>query len=199
MEFKDTLLNLMGLPADASDEVIQNSVATFQKEMVTYKEGADSEISKLTNAAAEAIADKDAAVEKANALLNSNKALTTALVEHDLDKFSAVIANRDEMREVLLNNRDSGLKILNGIKVQEVKPAAPAKPAPAAPLHNYNKAAVPAPIVNGGGKPGETQEKAIKVSNRASQLRATTKGLSYHQAFLNARAEVEADEQLIAN
>ena len=185
----------MGVPSDASDEVLANSVSQFQSEMVQYKEMTDGDLVRLENSNRTLTASNEQLTNSNTTLLNSNKSLTETLVNHDMEKFAGVISNSEDVKAMLLNNREAGLKFLNGLKLTNAAPAAPVEPkAPkAAPLHNSSKAAQPAPITNAA--PQQTEEFAVKVTNRARELMNSTKGMGWNQAFLNARSEIEAGLQ----
>jgi len=187
----------MGVPADSSDEVIANSVSQFQNEMVQYKEVTDGDILRLENTSRQLVLDNESLKNSNTALLNTNKTLLETVVNSDMEKFKDVISNSDDVRAMLMNNREVGLKFLNGLKLTNASPA-PVAPAPvrspkAAPLHNSSAAAQPAPVTNAA--PIQTEEFAIKVTNRARELMNSTKGMGWNQAFLNARSEIESDLQ----
>ena len=198
IDYKNTLTNLMGIPADSSDDVIANSVSQFQSEMVQYKELTDGDMVRLENSTRQLTADNERLTNSNTALLNTNKTLTEQLVNGDMEKFKGVITNTDAVRAMLLNNREVGLAFLNGLKLTNaapeapVAPAAPKAPKPA-PLHNSAVASQPAPVTSAA--PVQTEEFAIKVTNRARELMNSTKGMGWNQAFLNARSEIEGDLQ----
>ena len=195
MDYKQTLTSLMGVPSDASDEVLANSVSQFQSEMVQYKEMSDSDILRLENSTRQLTVANEQLTNSNTQLANSNKTMLETIVNADMEKFASVITNSADVKEMLMNNREVGLKFLNGLKLTNAAPAAPVEPkAPkAAPLHNSSKAAQPAPITNAA--PQQTEEFAVKVTNRARELMNSTKGMGWNQAFLNARSEIEAGLQ----
>jgi phage I-like protein len=92
MDYKAMLLKLLALPAEATDETIQNACASRDQEM--------------TNRAAEV-----------TTLKTSVTALTADLVERDLKDFAGVIKDADGIRAALLQNRDGTLKVLRGLAV----------------------------------------------------------------------------------
>ena len=181
----------MGLGADASDEVIANSVQSFQTEMVQYKEVTDSDIVRLENSNASLTTQSASLTADNLKLTNANKSILGQLVDNDMITHKDVIANEADVREMLLNDREGGLKLLNGLKL--AKPTPPPTPPKPAPLHNASLAAHPAPVVDGGNK--VTEEFAIKITNRARELQSSNKGMGWNMAFLNARAECEANLQ----
>lgn len=81
---------------------------------------------------------------EAASLQNRCKAFEAEAVERDLELHKHVIANRDEVKALLLANRDGTLKLLGALK----KPAA-ATQAPT-PLHNRLQAGQPDPARHNG-------------------------------------------------
>ena len=194
MDYKQTLTQLMGVPADASDEVLANSVSQFQSEMVQYKEMSDADILRLENSTRTLTAANEQLTNSNTALLNSNKTMLETLVNSDLAQYSDRISDVEGVKAMLMNNREVGLKFLNGLKLANAAPAPVApKATKSAPLHNSKLAAQPAPITNAA--PQQTEEFAVKVTNRARELMNSTKGMGWNQAFLNARSEIEAGLQ----
>lgn len=196
LDHKATLVNLMGLAADASDEVIANSVSSFQTEMVQYKEMTDADIVRLENSNASLTTTNTSLSSENEKLTNSNKSLIEQLVNGDLAQYKDVITNADDVKAMLINNREGGLKVLKGLKLANAAPAAPvvATTPPPAPLHNSSRASQPGPVVSGADN--STEEFAIKITNRARELQKTSPGMGWNMAFLNAKAEVTAELQI---
>jgi hypothetical protein len=198
LDYKQTLETLMGVPAGSSDEILANSVNEFTSSMVAYKELTDGQLisaeQNLMNSTKQ-VEQLTAANEK---LTNSNKSMLESLVNNDVASFKDVISDEAGVKAMLMNNREVGLAFLKGIKLTNAAAPAPVadpKPTRKAPLHNSSKAAQPEPILNANS--GETEEFSVKVSNRAREIQATNKGMGWNQAFLNARAEMVAGQQIV--
>lgn len=86
---------------------------------------------------------KELEAEK-SVLQNRCKTFEAEAVERDLDAHKDVIANRDEVKAMLLANRDGTLKLLGALKKPAASPQAPV------PLHNRQKAGQPDPARHTG-------------------------------------------------
>jgi len=192
---KDTLIKLLGLKADASDEDITNAAATFQADMVAYKADCDEKVSNSAQAVKDAEAAKVAAEtaklaaeEKAGKLENTIKTMAEELVNADLETFKDRITNKDEIKAALLNNRAATIAVLRNTKAITTT-------APAAPLHNSKTAGTPQ-----GSPTGDTKSvddaAAKRVSNRAREIMKNLNN-SFQQAFMMAQAEVAKDDKLV--
>ena len=197
IDFRNTLCDLMGHGHDVSDEVLQNSIVTFQSELVNFKSATDAEITKLTNSAAKSESSAAALIEENKTLKNSTKALTEELVNYDLAKFDGVIANKAEVREALLNDRSGTVKTLLALKPT----TATANPnAGKQPLYNAKTAGQPKPVIeNSGFDAGQSgraedvdEQTTTKIMNRCRELQKTGK-YNYQQAFMAARGEILAN------
>jgi hypothetical protein len=200
IDYKSVLLNMLGLPENTDDAALSNSVQTFQNELVSYKEATDSDLVRLQNSEAALQSENAKLANSVTQLTNSNKSMLETLVNSDLAQYKDVIGNAEGVKEMLMNNREVGLKFLSGLKVTNAAPApvvAPvaAQPTRKAPLHNSSKASQPEPILNANNGI-ETEEFSVKIANRAREIQATNKGMGWNQAFLNARSEIQAGLQI---
>ncbi|MBI5693658.1 MAG: hypothetical protein HZC55_26575 [Verrucomicrobia bacterium] len=138
------------------------------------------EIQKIKNRAATAETERDALKRERDGLL-------AAQVDADLEKYAAVIANRDAVKAQLLANRAGTLAILEGLKQPEAPKADPTR------ITNRGAAAAPA------GTPGREAADAAReaargarIANRAAELRQTSPRLTRAQAFKQAETELGA-------
>jgi hypothetical protein len=102
MDHKTTLLQVLGLATDATDEQITLGLAAHTEDIQTR------------NTQLEAIKNRVADLEKKE---------LDALVEKDLDAHADKITNRAEMKALLISNRENGLKILALMKAVEPQKA----------------------------------------------------------------------------
>ena len=154
MDYKATLLAMLGLPAEATDEQISAGCA----DMKTAMENACSEKTALTNRATVA--------EEALALANRRE--LDRVIEIDLEEFKDAIANREEIKGQLLANREGTRKVLASLK--------PVK-AEGEPLRT--RAQTPPPL---GGATPEVSDKSRRRGALINRMRAE-KGLQdYEQA-----------------
>jgi hypothetical protein len=181
LDYKQTLINLIGANADASDEAIENSVRSFQTDMVAFKDETEESIRNLTSERDTYKNNAEVLMEANDELCNSNRTLTESLVEHDLAKYADVIVDRDSVREQLVSNRDETVKLLNSIRK--------GGDVPKAPLHN----------ANGAGRPGDptagstvvSSADAQKIMNRARDIQNTQR-VPFSIAFDRARREFKS-------
>lgn len=150
MDFKQELLALLGLPAEASDEEIQTACAAKKQEM----EQAAAEKAELTAQNAE-LANRAAAAQAE--LARRDKAALEAAVEVDLEQFKPVIQNRDEVKAQLLADRPGTLKVLMALKAPEGNE----------PLRNRREAKPPEPHAE--MSPSDLARKRGELVNRVSQ------------------------------
>jgi hypothetical protein len=200
LDHKALLLNLMGLPENTDDAALTNSISAFQSDMVAYKEATDSDLVRLENSVRQATQTNEQLTAANEKLTNSNTQMLEVLINADVASFKDVISDEAGVKAMLMNNREVGLKFLNSLKLTNAAAPAPVivadpKPTRKAPLHNSSKAAQPEPILN--ANQGETEEFSVKVSNRAREIQSTNKGMGWNQAFLNARAELVAGQQIV--
>jgi hypothetical protein len=197
MDYKSTLLNLIGLPENADDSALANSINSFQAELCQYKEMTDGQLVSLETNLRNSTSENEALTAANEKLTNSNKSMLEVLVNSDLQTYADRISDVEAVKTMLMNNREVGLAFLKGIKITNAAPAPVVDPKPTrkAPLHNSSKAAQPEPILN--ANQGETEEFSVKVSNRAREIQSTNKGMGWNQAFLNARAELVAGQQIV--
>jgi phage I-like protein len=110
-------------------------------------------------------------------LRNRCARLSEAQVEHDLERFADVIANREVARAQLLANREGALALLGALRV----PAAPA------PLHQPGRHRPNLALLSPLAAEPETAA-ARRVANRARQLQSELK-IGHHAAFRLAEGE----------
>jgi hypothetical protein len=199
LNYKETLINLLGVPSDTSDESLSNSVSEFTSSLVSYKEATDGDLVRLQNSEISLQSENEKLTNSVTSLTESNTKMLEVLVNADVAQFKDVISDEAGVKAMLMNNREVGLKFLNSLKLTNAAAPAPVvadpKPTRKAPLHNSSKAAQPEPILNANS--GETEEFSVKVSNRAREIQSTNKGMGWNQAFLNARAELVAGQQIV--
>jgi phage I-like protein len=141
---KDKLITALGLAADAADSAVVEAVTTLK--------------------------NRAASLETANADLKKNsRELLEAQVETDLAQYADRIANKEAMRKVLLNDRKSGLEMLQALKPVE-KPA----------LHN--RAGKPTP----GSSVAKTKPQQIEEAVRSKML---ANRCGYAQAWAAVQTE----------
>ncbi len=185
MDHKSTLIELLGLKPDATDEIIANTAKTFQNDMVEYKDGID-EALKLANSAKEtAEADAKKSKEDAETLRNRNAELAKDIVEGDLSRFEAVIENKDATRKLLLSNRADTIVELEG-RMKKLGDKAGKHP-----LHNRNNGNQP-DIDPSGSQQATDDVKAKMIRNRAREMQNSNRGMSWSQAWSAAQTEVSA-------
>ena len=188
---KEILVQLLGLEASATEDSIRNSAKSFADDLEAYKNTSEAEATKLTNRvteletglAAEKEAVKTVTAEK-DTIANTVQSLTEELAGLDVERFADVIENKDAIKAELIKNRAGTVAILSGLSNKVGK-------APKGqPMFNRGKAGQPAPVVDGVATGAESAE-AVRISNRASEIRKST-GATFHVAFNQARKEIEA-------
>lgn len=182
---RETLVNLLGLQADASDEAIANAASTFQSDMVAFRTSMEEKVANAEANAEESKTEAEAAKQAATEIANEAKVMAEELVNYDLEKFKDVINNSDAVKEQLLRNRAATVALLSNIKTT-------IKAAPEAPLHNPQAAGQPAPVVNNTA-PTPSKEQVQRISNRAMEL-AKTLGISHQRAWTKAVGEVAKED-----
>lgn len=149
-----TVLKLLGLSEDASE---QSAAEAVQALLAKVKESAAA-AAPLTNRVAELTRERDD--------------LLAAQVDADLERFSSVIANKDEVRAQLLANRQGTLKLLGALQAPADKSGS---------LTNRARAAQPA------GAIGKTESKSVLRNRLIAGKR--TGSTTYEQAYKAAKAE----------
>lgn len=183
MDAKATLISLLGIEPESTDEAIANAAASFQTDMVAYKNTLDVEAEKLRNAAATATEENKSLKADKETLTNRVAELNEELVNHDLEKFADRITDADAVKEQLLANRAATLAVLNSTAAVEDKSREP--------MHKMTNGAHPKPV-NGTSHP-ITEHQAKFISNRARELQKTL-NVSHQEAFVMAKAEALKDE-----
>ena len=190
LNHREMLCELLGVEPSVTDEVLSNSAASFQTEILNFKTEAEKKIETLTNAA-KPVAEL---TKQVVTLTNSNKSLTEELVAGDLTKYASVISNADEIKGQLLNNRSATITVLKNAATTAAKTNA--DKAGKAPLHNSKTEVAPKNILNGGGASASgagaeeiSDVDAKKIMNRARELQKTGKMLNFQSAVAAARGE----------
>ena len=125
--------------------------------------------------------DYDAVVQNRDELLD-------AQVETDLDRFESegVIKDRASVKAMLLHNRESTIKMLEGLKPAEQSP----------PERVYNRAQAKSPDMDVAklNKEQDAREaaRASRIHNRASEI-ASSQGISWSRAWNLAESEIPAE------
>lgn len=169
---KDQLLKLLGLPADATDEVITTACNKFVATRTTEMAASTT----LKNRIAE--------------LETQNKELLAAAIEHDIADNADLIEDKEAFRALLVANRESALATIAALK-KGLKPStnnkgkAGEKVQP--PLHKANNRNTPAPVT--APENSEDGKLARKISNRAIELRKSNPSMSFHQSWELAEGE----------
>lgn len=169
MDYKQILIGLLGLVAEATDEVISNRLTEFNDEVVTNRDAA----------------------EKVTTLTEQLQQQTEQLVEGDLQRYSAVISNREEVREQLISNREGTLKLLNGLRMPEPKGGDDRSKV----VFNRGLASAPKPKFGeelSGEPTEELTRRAAVISNRASEIIKSNPSTTLPQAYEKAKAELES-------
>jgi phage I-like protein len=116
---------------------------------------------------------------------------TTAGVQADTDlkPFEALLADgkRDEVKQLLMANRDAGLKLLGALKPAPTVTVI----TPPAPLPNRKSAVLPTTAESAAS---QEIERAAKIRNRTCELQKAL-GISFRQAWEKAEAETPANVQ----
>jgi phage I-like protein len=161
MEHKKMLCDLLGLPADATDQQIQNACTELQAKIKNRVE-AETQLTALTT-------ERDGLLAKVSAF---ETAELNRQVDADLETYKDRITNRDDVKAALLANREGTLKVLAALKVA---PAAPVQK-----LLNRTDGKSPAPATQVETDRLDEQLKLveeIKLKNRCSYTEA------YNQAM----------------
>ena len=122
---------------------------------------------------------------KNKVLLDEVTALEDEVVNRCMEDFDAVVSDetREFWREQLLTNRDAATAALKEMQRNRVAGAEVTR----RPLHNR---ATARPVIPGqSGVPTDTDNRAVKIRNRAHEI-AKTEGVPFSVAF--RRAETEA-------
>lgn len=163
MDYKAKLIELLGLGADAADADIEAAIAAKQADVANE----------------EAEAEKKKTDEVCNRLRNRVKELEAAALTQKVDAtlkdFEGVITNREDVKAGLMANFDGTLKVLRAMKT--------------AALPNRRDGKLPANDA-GGQDDSAARAQAAKIRNRAKEIQATNRGLSFTSAFERAKAEI---------
>lgn len=185
LNYRNEMVALLGVAADATDEAIANSLTQFKSDLLKFRADTEASIAALKNS----VADKDkeilAAKSEKEAFENRIKAASEELVNRDIAEFKDVITDEAAVRTQLLANREAGLTILKGLRK-------PAPVASSAPLHNTSIQSTPAPVVENQDEV-QGNANAKRISNRAAELRKTLK-VPYQQSWMMAQSEIAKTE-----
>lgn len=110
MDYKAKLVEMLGIPADSSDEAIVAAIEAHAKAMHEMEDRAKKADEVMSGYAS----DKEQ-------MQNRIKDLEGKLVDSDLAEHADVIGNADEIRDALLNNRDATLKVLRSVSKPTAK------------------------------------------------------------------------------
>lgn len=170
MEHKAILCTLLGLAATATDESIRNRVTEFQDQQRA----------------------KDAQLNELESIKNREKGLLEQLADRDLEKYSGVIKDRDQVREQLITNRESTLALLDNLELgnTQTKENQEAAQQPGKTIFNRSTAKGPENVINKAN--ADADKEAAFVANRASELITATPGMSLSDAYRRAQNEYNA-------
>jgi len=193
VNYKATLTSLLNLSETATDEEISSAIAAANTKRTEAAAANAATAASATTAKAEA-ANRKAEItvlqNRVAALEAENGGLLTEQIDRDLEAFSDVIENRDEMKKLLVTNRTMALSLLKQIK----KAPTPSDPnAGKQPIHNRAKAGTPPPVTSADGKTPQSAQKTEKdkwIGNRARALKGQNPTRPY--AKCHQQAEVEA-------
>lgn len=202
LDYKSKLTELLGLPAEATDddiikkcdEVMKNAsiVATEAEAAKKAKAENDGKIIKMESDMANKCVETEKLTNRVVALEKENSELLGSVVERDLIEFSEVISDAPAMRQRLMANRADTRAFLLSIK--KPAPVTPPKPGDKRdPLYNRNTAGQPKPVDQSGQGDPKAKEIAEKVANRTKQVMANRR-MPYPQAFRVAKAEILKEE-----
>lgn len=170
MDYKEKLVNMLGLAADCDDDAIENACAKHVEDVNSQMANAEDYKNRLAEA------------EKlTTAMKATEQKRLEEQVDRDLVDYAGVISDKDAVKAQLLSNRDATIKFLRGIK----KPAVPNQP-----LHNREKAGTPAPIT---GSDSEAEKEAAKLSNRAKQIQSE-QHVTFPVAWRRAKSEFDSQK-----
>ena len=176
MDHKNTLCDVLGLPADASDETISSRATTFKGEVVKNR------------AAAGRVPDLEANANRVAELEAVVKAQNEELAEADLEKYAPLIKNRAKWKEMLVKNRAGTVELLESLEAPE---EAESQEIPASKQTVFNRGSVKGPS-NGLKKANAEHDlRAKRVHNRARELRSNNPKLSVSAAFRQAEDEYD--------
>ncbi len=178
--YKEILVNTLGLEATADDAAIENAASTFQTELVAYKTETDGKIASAATELANSKAEVTKISTERDTIKNSKDAIAKEAAECTADKFADVVENRADIVAQLTSDREGTLKVLNSLR-KKVDPKG-------APLFNSRTAGQPAPVVENAEGSEETAT-AKKIANRARELQNSLK-IPFNQAFTRARGEM---------
>lgn len=162
------LAPFLSLSADADEATVLNRLSALPKDAT--------------------LEDLTAAADEVTELRNRHDALLDAQAEVDLDRFESegLISDRESVKTMLLHNRESTLKMLNGLK----------PPASKAPARVYNRTTAKPPAhsvedINAEHDKAEAA-RASKIHNRATEI-ANKDGLPWSRAWNLASSEIPAE------
>ena len=200
----EKLVNHLGLPGDATEDVILEkmqglpglmAVTELQNSLKLAQDERDGLKADLQNSAKQSQADRDA-------LQGKLKGAEDELVNRHLAEFEGVIseATKPFWAEQLLKNREGALAALADVargKVESGKSKVEGESTPIAgegttrkPLHNRATARPVIPgVATGAAQGGQAESKAVKIRNRAHEI-AKGDGVAFSTAFRRAEKEI---------
>ncbi|GEM_PF-5251740 len=195
LDYKAQLCALLGLdPATATDAEITAKIPEVQGVL-----GGVSELQTKASTADQLQAQLDEINRKYQELADEQQRIYRQKQEADADEILKVYegafsddASKAAIRNILLNDKEAGIAILNGLKKPEADAAGQGKAEKKTPpeaMHDPSKK-------KGAGEPKLTDEEmAVKVSKRAKELQAEAekKGgkLTFQEAWSQAEKEIK--------
>ena len=169
MDYKEILLRVLGLPEDASDEVIQAAIDERAAAAANEDDGAAKKVEEEKKELEEKLEQLEEKLEKIEEEKKEEEA------DKVLNRFAAVIKNRDGIRKALLRDLAGTKAMLESLKLE------------ALPNRKDGKIPADSELVR-GVEVSEAQAAAI--ANRAKEMRLADKSMTYVQAWQSAEAEI---------
>jgi phage I-like protein len=174
MDHKSELCKLLGVPADAGDDKIQEAI-----------EAVNRDVNELQAAVDEDPAPKDSPelVEAKNRIAE----LERALVEQEAKRFEGLVPDTDEargeLRTLLASNREAAVAVLANIQ--------PPKPANTIPAVVFNRNYKPVPAtVDETAEDGKFARCRVRANEIVAMNRKSGINVTYQSAFQQAVAEM---------
>jgi hypothetical protein len=193
VDYKALLLALLSLPDDATDEQISAKETEIRGTL-----GGVGDLETKASTADQLQAQLDEINKKYQELSDQQSALYKQKQEADADEILKVYegcftddASRAAVRNILLNDKEAGIAILNGLKKPDATP-----PVVDATTTTTSKTPPPKPRHDPAAAAAQTtakqteEEKASKISARARELVQKNKKLSLTKAYQQAEAEL---------
>ena len=199
MDYRSTIIGILGLAPEASDEEITAASSTFGNDMVSFRNEQEDAVQTAVNGHEAAAAQVAGLTEDNTNLTGERDVLQEELVNADIESFKDVIEDdeEEEIKADLLENRAKGLKYLNRLRSQQTKFANSAAgvgvSAKVGKLHNSATAKLPngGRLANGVDAPkleNSAKAEAAKIMNRSTELQKM--GVDFRTATARAKAEI---------